>query len=79
MTLGAMPPEQKPSPLQTVVDEWRGLSKGELAFLIPLAILLVVFLAIEPKGPEQVIPATLVIGVLAGAGIAVSRRRRARR
>jgi uncharacterized membrane protein YczE len=71
--------QDKPSALQNVVNEWRGLSLGELAFLIPLALVLVAFIVIEPKGPEQAIPATLVIGVLAGAGIAVSRRRRARR
>lgn len=74
-----MESKDKPSALQTVLDEWRGLSRGELAFLLVIAVLLVVFFAMEPKGPAQVIPGALVIGLLAGAGIAVIRRRRASR
>ena len=69
----------KPGVLQSAIAEWRGLSLGVLAFLVFLMIVLIVFFAMEPKGPAQVIPAAAVIGLLAGAGIAVSRRRRARR
>ena len=70
--------EKRTSTLGSLLAEWRGLSIGEIAFLAPLLIAVMVFLLIEPRGPETVIPAALVVGLLAGAGIAVIRRRRGR-
>jgi MYXO-CTERM domain-containing protein len=64
--------------LESVLSEWRGLSKGEIAFLAPLLLIVGVLLLIEPRGPETVIPTALIVGLLAGAGIAVIRRRRNR-
>jgi hypothetical protein len=69
---------QRNSAIESLLSEWRGLSVGEIAFLAPLLIAVAILLLIEPRGPETVIPAALAIGLLAGAGIAVSRRRRGR-
>jgi hypothetical protein len=70
--------DKRSSALESLLSEWRSLSVGEIVFLAPLLLAVAILLLIEPRGPETVIPAALVIGVLAGAGIAVSRRRRAR-
>lgn len=69
---------QRSALLESLLAEWRGLSKGEIAFLAPLLLIVAVLLLIEPRGPETVIPTALIVGLLAGAGIAVIRRRRNR-
>lgn len=80
MNRGAGDPKggQRSPLLESVLSEWRGLSKGEIAFLVPLLLIVGVLLLIEPRGPETVIPTALIVGLLAGAGIAVIRRRRNR-
>jgi hypothetical protein len=70
--------EQDASTWQSLLAEWRGLSAGEIAFLVPLLLAVAVLLLIEPRGPETVIPTALIVGLLAGAGLAVIRRRRGR-
>ncbi len=61
------------------VAEWRSLSRGEIAFLVPLAVLLVVVAVVGAGSPVTGILAALLIGLVGGAGIAVMRRRRERR
>jgi MYXO-CTERM domain-containing protein len=72
------PDRKRSSALESLLAEWRGLSIGEIAFLAPVLLAAAILLLIEPRGPETVIPTALVVGLLAGAGIAVIRRRRNR-
>lgn len=74
-----MEPAKRSPLLDQVIAEWRGLTRGEFAFLALLAIALVALAIVGARGPETAIPAALAFGLLGGAAIAVIRRRKERR
>jgi hypothetical protein len=57
-----------------VTDELRGLSRGEIAFLVPVGVVVVAIAFVAPGGAAAALFSALFVGLLAGAVIAVKRR-----
>ncbi len=58
---------------------WGGMSKGELAVLVAAAIALIVWAGVGPGGVLQGVLPALVLGLVCGAVIGISRSRRSPR
>lgn len=65
--------------LATVTAEWKGLSAGELVFVGLVAVAIFALWLIGPADAATGLFYALLLGLLAGIGIAVARKRRDRR
>jgi hypothetical protein len=68
-----------PEPVVGLVTEWTRLSPGEWIFLAMIAIGIVALALFVPGGAVTGLLSALVLGLLAGAAIALNRRRQNRR
>ena len=65
-----------PAPVAELAGEWRGLSAGELAFLVLVAMGVVVFGLTVADGVVNGLVSAVSLGLVAGVAIALNRRRR---